>query len=436
MGSSAGQILGIAAPIALSFIAPGLGTALGASLSDAAGLGLGAEASGALGGALVGAGVGAGTAALTGQNVLKSGALGAVTGGIGGAINGAGGISNALGISSAPDASALSSGVGATGLNTTGDFLGGSSLDSAGTGAGINLATGAPTAAATGFSSALNSAAPAAATTGFSSYVPSIIGGTGANPSGTSLLGAAANLYSGIQGTAAAKANTAAEQQANNNALALQTQNFNQTTSNLAPFLATGNEANQQLQTDLGLGSNTSAPGFGSLTAPFTLQSLENTPGYQFQLQQGTQALNQSLGAQGQLFSGAAIKEGQQFATGLADSTYNQAYSNYLAGNNQQFNQLATTSGAGQNAATNQGGFASALSALGTPTLQNTGNITAAGTNAGNTAVNNSLASALGTGVGGAQPSSYGTTGTMTPLAGGGYTMNGMTYNAQGVRIA
>ncbi len=103
---------------------------------------------------------------------------------------------------------------------------------------------------------------------------------------------------------------------------------------------------------------------------------------------------------------------------------------------------ISGAAGSGQNAAVNQGGFAAGDSSLGSGTLQNTGNITAAGNNASNTAVNNSLAGALYGGVGGAistggGASSYGgNTGAMTPLAGGGYTINGMTYNAQGVRIA
>lgn len=437
--SSTGQILSVAAPIAGAvLIASGYGAPLGAALegSTVAGVAAGDAALGvagtdALGAAAIGAASGAVGSAASGGNVLKGAGIGGAAGGIGGYVQGSGGLSNALGLSSATDASGAASGV-ANGIDQSG--VGGAAAS--GAASGFNLPSSYSPVLNGGLSGALSSAAPAAST-GFSSYIPSVLGGTGANPGLGSVLGAGANLYSGIQGTAAAKANTAAEQEANNQALALQAKNYSATTANLSPYLTTGNQANTQLATDLGLGTNTSAAGFGSLTAPFTLQSLENTPGYQFQLQQGTQALNQSLGAQGQLFSGAAIKEGQQFATGLADSTYNQAYSNYLAGNNQTYNELAATSGSGQNAATNQGGFAAGLSAIGTPTLQNTGNITAAGTNAGNTAVNNSLASALGTSVGGAQPSSYGNNGgTLTPLAGGGYTMNGVTYNALGQRIS
>jgi hypothetical protein len=287
-----------------------------------------------------------------------------------------------------------------------------------------------------GFSGALNSAAPAAAT-GIKSLIPSAVGGTGSNPSGTSLLGLGANLYSGIQGTAAAKANAAAMQNANNQALALQAKNYSATTANLSPYLDTGNKANAQLQTDLGIGANTGAAGYGSLTAPFTATDLENTPGYQFQLQQGTQALQRQQAASGNQFSGAAIKEGQQFATGLADSTYNQAYSNWLNTNQQKYGMLSGAAGSGQNAATNQGGFAAGQSNLGSSYLSNTGNITAAGNNAGNTAVNNSLAGALQA----VQNNGYGGVGGATSFSGalgssyggsagsnGIITMNGQRY--------
>lgn len=57
-----------------------------------------------------------------------------------------------------------------------------------------------------------------------------------------------------------------------------------------------------------------------------TPEQLAQTPGYQFVLDQGTRALNNSAAARGGLMSGRAVKEGIKFATGLADNTYmNQA---------------------------------------------------------------------------------------------------------------
>jgi hypothetical protein len=85
-----GGILGAILPVALSFIAPGIGTAIGTAL------GASGTAASALGGALIGAG----TSAITGGNPL----VGALTGGImpvaSGALFGEQGLSGALGLNS------------------------------------------------------------------------------------------------------------------------------------------------------------------------------------------------------------------------------------------------------------------------------------------------------------------------------------------------
>ncbi len=48
----------------------------------------------------------------------------------------------------------------------------------------------------------------------------------------------------------------------------------------------------------------------------------QETPGYQFQLDEGQKAINRSLAARGKLLSGPAVKEGLRFSQGLADQTY------------------------------------------------------------------------------------------------------------------
>ena len=62
-----------------------------------------------------------------------------------------------------------------------------------------------------------------------------------------------------------------------------------------------------------------------NLQAP-NLEALQNDPGYQFRLQQGNQALERSLAAQGMGQSGAALKAAQEYGQGLADQTYNDFY--------------------------------------------------------------------------------------------------------------
>jgi len=74
-----GDVIGAVAPIALSFFAPGLGTAIGTALGAS---GVGASI---LGGALVGGG----TAALTGGDIGRGALMGGLGGGLGGAVGGA-----------------------------------------------------------------------------------------------------------------------------------------------------------------------------------------------------------------------------------------------------------------------------------------------------------------------------------------------------------
>lgn len=80
---------------------------------------------------------------------------------------------------------------------------------------------------------------------------------------------------------------------------------------------------------------------------PLDLQALiAATPGYQFQLGQGMQAIDRSAAARGGLMSGATIKAAQRYGTGLAS----QEFGNYA-------NRLASLIGLGQTAAATAGGF-------------------------------------------------------------------------------
>lgn len=85
------QILGAALPVVATLILPGLGTAIGASISGSLGLGLGAIGQGILGGAVLGAG----SSLLGGGNPLTGAVSGALGGGLGGQIGGFLGVENA-----------------------------------------------------------------------------------------------------------------------------------------------------------------------------------------------------------------------------------------------------------------------------------------------------------------------------------------------------
>lgn len=59
----------------------------------------------------------------------------------------------------------------------------------------------------------------------------------------------------------------------------------------------------------------------------FNPEDYINSPDYQFQLEQGQQAMDRANAARGGFFSGNALREAQQFGQGLASGFYNDAFS-------------------------------------------------------------------------------------------------------------
>lgn len=106
----------------------------------------------------------------------------------------------------------------------------------------------------------------------------------------------------------------------------------NQYAANYQPFLQAGQKATGTLADLYGLN--------GPDAAAAATQAWQGTPGYQFQLQQGLDALDASAAAKGMLMSGHQQRAVQGFGTALA----NQYYQNYL-------NNLQQQANAGQNAA-------------------------------------------------------------------------------------
>lgn len=92
---------------------------------------------------------------------------------------------------------------------------------------------------------------------------------------------------------------------------------------NLNPYLGAGGVGANALQAAL-------SPG-GSLMGQFTPpdpNQVANTPEYQFQLQQGLQALQRSSAATGGLQGGGTQKAITQYGQGLASTSYQQSYNN------------------------------------------------------------------------------------------------------------
>lgn len=70
--------------------------------------------------------------------------------------------------------------------------------------------------------------------------------------------------------------------------------------------------------------------------------TLEQTPGYQFNLEQGLKAVQNSAAARGLGVSGAAMKGAATYATGLADSTYQNQFNNAVVNSQNKFQNETT----------------------------------------------------------------------------------------------
>lgn len=289
-----------AAMIAFPGIGAALGTALGATGATASALGSGL--------------IGAGTGALTGGGV-KGAALGGALGGLGGYAQG-GGFSGVgtqggglLTSGASPTGSILDLSSGTGNLLTQGGGLTGNALNVANLAAPLNIAGGTSTAL---------SNLPSYTTSTLGSRLSDMFGGEKA-------VDIAKNLYSGVQSNQTykdiAKAQLAANQQAQ---------------SSLSPYMATGTAANERLAALLGL--------TGDGNNEDVLSALRNTPGYQFRMQEGQNALNSNLGSRGKYFSGEALKASQEFGQGIADQTYNDLLKS-LASQSSQGLSAAGTSG-------------------------------------------------------------------------------------------
>lgn len=151
-------------------------------------------------------------------------------------------------------------------------------------------------------------------------------------------IGTAGSLAAGGEQASASKNAAALQAQEAQNALNEQTREFNTQQSNLAPWLQTGQGA---IQTLSGLVPQLNAAGanYPSFTAP-TAEQAQQTPGYQFALQQGEQGVQNSAAARGGLLSGNTLAAEQQYGQGLASTTYQQTYNNALQSYQQAYNQF------------------------------------------------------------------------------------------------
>lgn len=167
--------------------------------------------------------------------------------------------------------------------------------------------------------------------------------GIGSSIAGGVMGSNAATQAANVQATAAQQAQQL-EQQNQQQGLQFNQGVWNQDQSNQQPFLQLGQTSANALRQYLQ----------NPFTAP-TLAQAEATPGYQFNLQSGTQAINENAAATGNLQSGNTGVALQKYGQGLATTTYQQAYQNALNQYQTNYSDLMGGTQVGANAANSLG---------------------------------------------------------------------------------
>lgn len=187
--------------------------------------------------------------------------------------------------------------------------------------------------------------------------------------------------------SAQSAANTQAD--AANNATDSQRAMFSQTQANLQPYMTNGSTALSSLMDKIKS---------GKLGGQFTQADYlaNKDPGYEFQLQQGQQALQNSQAAGDGALSGAALKGLISFNQGAASTGYQNAYNRWLSSQNNTYNQLSSIAGLGENAAANVGNNGAAISNGMAGTITGAGNASAAGIMGGSNAITGAINNGMG----------------------------------------
>ena len=184
---------------------------------------------------------------------------------------------------------------------------------------------------------------------GFLAALPAIIGGAG-------------SLFGGLfGGNASKKASKAYIDQLQKAQGFLQGQEAEGIQS-FSPYTSAGSTATRSLSDLLGTpGQGLLENWTGKFTAP-TAEEAAQTPGFQFQLKQGEDAIQNAAAGKGSLLSGRTLADLNNYAQGVASTNYQNVFNNSLTQYQQQYQQFLN----------NQNNQYSRLLGLGTLGLQGT----------------------------------------------------------------
>lgn len=164
-------------------------------------------------------------------------------------------------------------------------------------------------------------------------------------------VGAAGSIASGIMSSNAASSAANQESEATKLGIEQQQAMYAGNQAALSPFINTGQVAANDLRNWMPGGDPNQL-----------MNSLQNTPGYQFTLQQGLESTAASAAARGLGVSGAALKGAANYATGLANNTYQNQFNNLLGISGQGIQSASALAGVGTQAAT---GISNSLTSMG-----------------------------------------------------------------------
>lgn len=196
---------------------------------------------------------------------------------------------------------------------------------------------------------------------------------------------AGATLVGGVLSSNAAGNAADAQAGAAANATAETKREFDANQANLKPFRDAGLSVLPQLTSGL-------APG-GQFNRNFTMADFNKDPGYQFRMDQGSQALQRSAAARGGLMNGGTLKALDRYGQDYASNEYGSAYSRFNNDQTTRFNRLSALAGTGQTATNTIASLGSAASSQIGSNMIGAGNAQAAGYVGQANAVNNGISS-------------------------------------------
>lgn len=165
------------------------------------------------------------------------------------------------------------------------------------------------------------------------------------------------SVVSGYMGSEASQGAADTQAQSAREATAAQQAMFNQTQQNVAPWLQAGQGALSQLVS----GTQPGGALMPTQYTPFTMDQFRSSPGYQFQMQQGQNALTNAASLSGGMNSNN-LKGLLGYSQGLAGQDFQTQLNNYMQqfqlgnqGRQQEFANLSTLSQGGLGAGLQQG---------------------------------------------------------------------------------